>query len=98
MEKEIYCNCGEKLSENRYSFSDGDGAFIVPVMFAKTIKDVAKFYKEETGGDYFEDTGVKPEKDFYRTMVKLTHIDPDDDGYEEMKKHSYGEVECWSNA
>jgi len=95
--REIKCQCGIKLSSERHSFTDGDGAYIIPVVFAKTIKDVKKFYKEETGGDYEKDTGEKPEKCFSKSLHNLTHIDEDEIFTEKAKEHSFGEVECWSD-
>jgi hypothetical protein len=95
---EIKCKfCGLKLTDDVHSFTDGDGAYVIPVIFVPTIQDVKKFYKKETGESYFQATGEKAEKHFYKTICKLTHLDEDEVYSEEGKRHSFGDVECWTD-
>jgi len=98
-EADVKCSaCDDMLSHIVASFSDEDGTYIVPTRWAETIKDLKAFYKKETGGDYFEDTGNKMEDDFYKTVLDLSHCCADDEGYDAVKEHKFLAVECWSNA
>lgn len=95
--KEIFCHCGLKLNNDPRSFTDDDGVYILPVIFAPTIKDLEKFYKKEMGDTYKKTTGENAKYCFEKVMCELTHINYEDADKDEREKHSFGKVECWTD-
>lgn len=78
-------------------FTDGDGAFIIPVKFAKTIQQVCKIYKQVTGTTYFEATGEKPSGHFHKRKMALSHLDIEGSSPEALNQHTFGKILCWTD-
>jgi hypothetical protein len=88
--------CGEVEVDFTYPFTDGDGnGFIVPVSLYQTLKDVDKLYEEITGLNYFAQCDKEIKDSFEQTTLSLSHLSPDDDGWEETEKHKLEPILCW---
>ena len=78
-------------------FTDYDGAFIIPVKFAKTIQQVGKVYKQIMGNTYFETTGEKLSKIFFKKKIELTHLPLEEYSSDAHKQHTLGKILCWTD-
>ncbi len=76
-------------------FEGGDGEVSIPTEICPTLKEIAIYYKEITGDTFEENTGNKLKDSFEKKMIQPSHKNPDDDGYEEYKKHTLEPIECW---
>ncbi len=86
--------CGEV--EIPSHFEGYDGEISVPVAFAKTLKDLDKWYKKEMGASYEKTTGNKIKDSFEKTFIEPSHESFDDVGFEEAKKHLLEPILVWS--
>jgi len=94
MKIKVRCKlCGEIEIDTH--FEDDNGAMYVPVVFAKTIKDLRK-YVDGVLGEPYEALGSTVEDSFEREFITPLHLSPDDAGVEEAKRHKLEPIECWA--